>query len=139
LKTEDLDTRLQRSSDHVVVNMPWGRLEWYVSAEIGNSETMTVGKCLVDVGQENGRHYHPNCDEVLTVLRGRIIHSWNDEERVMDVGDVISIPQGVVHNARNIGNVVAELAISFSSAYRRTCDELVGEPSEHTVEAVAEK
>jgi quercetin dioxygenase-like cupin family protein len=119
-----IDTRLRREGDHVIVEMPWGHLEWYVSAEIGNSDTMTVGKCCIQVGQANGRHYHPNCDEILTVLKGRIIHSWNDEEREMTVGDVISIPQGVVHNARNTGNEIAELAISFSSAHRLSRDEL---------------
>jgi len=138
LTAEELDTRLRRGSDHLIVDMPWGHLEWYVSAEIGNSETMTVGKCYIDVGEANDRHYHPNCDEVLTVLRGQIIHSWNDEERLMDVGDVISIPQGVVHNARNVGDVVAELAISFSSAYRSTCDELLARAAERTIEAAAE-
>jgi quercetin dioxygenase-like cupin family protein len=40
----------------------------------------------------------------------------------MNVGDVVSIPAGVVHNARNIGDGPAELAISFSSAYRETVD-----------------
>ncbi|MFC5833485.1 cupin domain-containing protein [Nonomuraea insulae] len=119
----NIDSRLGRSADHVIVPMPWGRLEWRVSAEIGNSATMTVGTCFIDVGMANGRHFHPNCDEVLTVVRGQIVHSWNGEERVMNVGDVISIPQGVVHNARNTGDTVAELAICFSSAYRTTCDE----------------
>ena len=120
---EDFEQNLRRRSEHVLVDMPWGRLEWYASAEIGNSDTMTVGRCHIDVGQQNGRHYHPNCDEILTVLRGEIIHSWNDEEKRMGAGDVISIPQGVVHNARNVGNVAAELAICFSSAHRGTLDE----------------
>ena len=36
----------------------------------------------------------------------------------MRAGDVVSIPTGVVHNARNIGTEDAILAISFSSADR---------------------
>lgn len=103
--------------------MDWGHLEWYVSAEIGNSETMTVGKCVLNPGQANGRHLHPNCDEILQVLKGKVIHTWNGEEFEMNEGDVVSIPSGVIHNARNIGDGVAELAISFSSAYRTTEDE----------------
>jgi quercetin dioxygenase-like cupin family protein len=102
--------------------MPWGRLEWFASAEIGNSDTMTIGMCAIFPGNQNGRHFHPNCDEVLRVLRGRIIHTWNGIEREMNVGDVISIPRGVVHNARNIGDEPAELAIAFSSANRVTVD-----------------
>ena len=36
----------------------------------------------------------------------------------MNAGDTVSIPQGVLHNATNIGTVDAVLGISFSSAYR---------------------
>lgn len=80
---------------------------------------MTVGRCLIEPGKRNGRHYHPNCDETLSVLTGKIVHSWNDAEIAMSAGDVISIPSGVIHNARNVGDEMCELAISFSSADRR--------------------
>jgi quercetin dioxygenase-like cupin family protein len=117
---QEIDTHLRTDADHVHEPHTWGWLEWYVSAAIGNSTTMTVGKCVLNPGQANGRHYHPNCDEILTVLKGRIINTWNDEERVMEEGGVISIPSGVWHSARNLGDTPAELAISFSSAYRET-------------------
>ena len=115
-----MENNLKKKAEHVIEPQAWGRLEWYVSAEIGNSETMTVGKCILSPGGANGRHWHPNCDEILTVLKGRIINSWDDEEFEMNVGDVISIPSGVVHNARNVGDEEAELSIAFSSAYRKT-------------------
>lgn len=118
-----MDNTLKKQAEHQIVPMDWGHLEWYVSAEIGNSETMTVGKCVLNPGQANGRHLHPNCDEILQVLKGKVIHTWNGEEFEMNEGDVVSIPSGVIHNARNIGDGVAELAISFSSAYRTTEDE----------------
>jgi quercetin dioxygenase-like cupin family protein len=117
-----VDSNLRTVDQHTVEPMPWGRLEWFASAEIGNSDTMTIGMCAIFPGNQNGRHFHPNCDEVLRVLRGRIIHTWNGIEREMNVGDVISIPRGVVHNARNIGDEPAELAIAFSSAHRVTVD-----------------
>ena len=120
MSEQEIDTHLRTAADHVHEPHAWGRLEWYVSAAIGNSTTMTVGKCVLNPGQANGRHYHPNCDEILTVLKGRIINTWNDEERVMEEGGVISIPSGVWHSARNLGDTPAELAISFSSAYRET-------------------
>ncbi|HEU4808631.1 MAG TPA: cupin domain-containing protein [Homoserinimonas sp.] len=118
-----MEHTLKKQEEHQIVPMDWGHLEWYVSAEIGNSETMTVGRCVLNPGQANGRHFHPNCDEILQVLKGKVIHTWNDEEFEMNEGDVVSIPSGVIHNARNIGPGVAELAISFSSAYRTTEDE----------------
>lgn len=47
----------------------------------------------------------------------------NDVTVDLGPGDTVSIPQGVWHNATNIGDVDAELAISFSRAWR----EVVGE------------
>lgn len=38
----------------------------------------------------------------------------------MEAGDTISIPTGVWHNARALGNEDAEMTISFSSADRET-------------------
>ena len=96
----------------------WGQLTWYVSKEMKNSDTMTIGQAIINVGQENPRHYHPNCDEVLHVVKGHILHSMGESTLEMQEGDTISIPAGVHHNAKNLGNEPAVLAISFSSADR---------------------
>ena len=84
---------------------------------------MTVGEAVIKPGQQNPRHYHPNCDEVLHVVRGRILHTMGSRQAEMSTGDTVSIPTGVHHNARNIGTEDAVLAISFSSAHR----EVIGE------------
>lgn len=118
--TEQLTAIVSRPADNLVEQMPWGRLIWRVSAERGNSTTMTVGECIIAPGEQNGRHRHPNCDEVLYVASGRIVHSAGDVLTEMSEGDIISIPSGVVHNARNIGETEAHLFISFSSAYRES-------------------
>jgi quercetin dioxygenase-like cupin family protein len=112
-----------RPSDYDVEETPWGRLIWMVSGSRGNSTTMTVGKCFIQPGQANPRHFHPNCDEVLYVVRGTIEHSVDDEITRMGPGDVVSIPQGRLHNAHNIGDDEAEFIISFSTPDRRTVGE----------------
>ena len=115
-----IDEQITRRAQHNEELTSWGKLVWQVSAAIGNSRTMTVGVCCLNPGCHNARHYHPNCDEVLVVKSGRIIHTLGEEEREMETGDVIVIPTGVMHNARNIGDEPAELSISFSSADRQT-------------------
>ena len=102
---------------------PWGSLTWFASKELNNTEEMTVGKCVIKVGEENPRHVHPNCEEILYVLKGKISHSYNSEEKIMEMGDTISIPANISHNAKNIGDTEAELLITFSSAERRTIGE----------------
>jgi quercetin dioxygenase-like cupin family protein len=119
----DPQTQLSRTADHTVEETDWGRLVWMVSGKLGNSTTMTVGRCYIDPGRENPRHYHPNCDEVLHVLQGTIEHSLDDRTVVMAAGDTISIPQGVLHNARNVGDQQAIFVISFSSADRQAVGE----------------
>lgn len=111
------------SSEVRVDPQPWGRLEWMVSGEIGNSDHLTVGKCYVNPLEKNPPHSHPNCDEVLHVLRGRIRHRLGEEYIEMAAGDTISIPRGVIHNAKNLGDTEAEFIITFSTASR----EVVGE------------
>jgi mannose-6-phosphate isomerase-like protein (cupin superfamily) len=112
-----------RRSQNKVEEQPWGRLTWYVSGALGNSETLTVGQALIRPGHENPRHYHPNCDEVLRVVRGRIRHTMGDRTVEMSEGDTVSIPTGMPHNARNIGTEDAVLDISFSSADRKVVGE----------------
>jgi quercetin dioxygenase-like cupin family protein len=119
----DLDSALSRTADHKVEETGWGRLVWMVSGALGNSTTMTVGRCYIQPGMENPRHYHPNCDEVLHVLQGTIEHSLDDQSVTMTAGDTISIPQGALHNARNIGAEQAIFVISFSTPDRQTVGE----------------
>ena len=111
-------------ADKVLVeDQSWGRLEWMVSGALGNSRTMTVGRCYIRPGEQNPRHYHPNCDEVLHVLQGTIEHSIDDEVLTMGPGDTISIPSGALHNARNAGPDEAIFVISFSAPDRQTVGE----------------
>jgi quercetin dioxygenase-like cupin family protein len=119
----DLISRVARAADHEIVETSWGRLVWMVSGKLGNSATMTVGCCHIDPGMANPRHYHPNCDEVLHILQGTIEHSFDDQTVRMTAGDTISIPAGVVHNARNIGDDQAVFLIAFSSADRQVINE----------------
>jgi quercetin dioxygenase-like cupin family protein len=106
------------ASQAQVLPQPWGQLTWYVSGALKNSDTMTIGQAIINPGQENPRHYHPNCDEVLHVIKGHILHSMGDRTVEMHDGDTVSIPAGVHHNAKNLGTEPAILSISFSSADR---------------------
>jgi mannose-6-phosphate isomerase-like protein (cupin superfamily)/type 1 glutamine amidotransferase len=114
---------VSRPADYERIELPWGEIEWYVSGALQNSTTLTVGQATVFPGKANPVHFHPNCDEVLHVLSGRILHTMDDVTVEMTAGDTVSIPKGVRHNATNIGEEDARLAISFSTAWR----EVVGE------------
>jgi quercetin dioxygenase-like cupin family protein len=109
-----------RALDGEVLDLPWGKIVWTASRDLGNSTTMTFGRVTIAAHQANQIHRHPNCDEILHVLTGRIEHSLRDELTVMEPGDTIAIPAGVWHNARALDGVAADMAIAFSSADRTT-------------------
>lgn len=109
-----------RFADGEVLEFPWGRIVWLASRSLGNSTTMTFGRVIIKAGAANPRHRHPNCDEILHLLSGRLEHSFGTEIFLMEAGDTISLPAGVWHNARALGETDAEMTISFSSAERET-------------------
>lgn len=107
-----------------VLPFDWGRLYWYASGPQGTSNTMTVGKCVLKPGEANPKHYHPNCEEVLHVLSGRIDHFVDGKGWFkMGPGDTVAIAPNIWHQARNIGDDEAHLFICFSSADRQTVGE----------------
>ena len=103
-----------------ILDLDWGRIVWHASRQLGNSTTMTFGLVTIKHGQANPRHRHPNCDEILHVVAGRIEHTLADERFVLNAGDTISIPAGVWHSAKSLGKEDAHLTICFSSADRET-------------------
>lgn len=111
------------AADRTVDPQDWGRLEWSVAGSLGNSDVLTVGRCFIQPGRNNPVHHHPNCDEVLTVVRGRIRHRVDEEYLEMGPGDTVSIPLGATHNAVNIGDEECELLIVFDTAERQVVGE----------------
>jgi len=110
---------LCRAADGEVLETAWGGIIWTASGQVGNSKTMSFGRVTIRAGLENPRHRHPNCDEILHVISGRIEHLLGENCFMMEAGDTISIPQGVWHQARAVG-VDAVIAICFSSPDRLT-------------------
>jgi quercetin dioxygenase-like cupin family protein len=111
------------ATEAITQTFDWGYLNWFVNAQIGNSSEMTLGKCTIKPGQENPRHYHPNCEEILQVISGTIAHTMGDDVFEMGPGDTIVIPPNIMHNARNVGSQDAVMTIAFSSADRQTIGE----------------
>lgn len=112
------------SAQSLQLAFEWGSLTWYANRELGNSTEMTVGRCVLNPGCGNPRHYHPNCSEILVVIKGCIRHTVSGgEEAELAEGDTVTIPPSVWHCATNIGQTEAVLFIAFSSADRKTVGE----------------
>ena len=100
------------------VDAPWGSLTWLANKELGNCDTMTFGRVVIKAGCSNPRHAHDNCDEILYLLAGKLEHTFGDDKVVMEPGDTLVAPAGVMHNAVSIGDVDADMIVTYSSAER---------------------
>jgi quercetin dioxygenase-like cupin family protein len=111
---------LLRTTEAERVTTDWGSLTWHAGRPQGNSTAMTVGMAVIKPGCGNPLHSHPNCSEVLVVLKGRISHVIEDGVEIeMGEGDTITLPATLPHKASNIGDEDAVLLIAFSSADRQ--------------------
>ena len=96
----------------------WGSLTWLASQAIGNARGLTLGRVVIRPGRSNPRHSHPNCEEALYLLCGRLEHTLGDETTVLEAGDTLVLDAGVPHNATNIGSEDADMIVVYSSGVR---------------------
>ena len=100
------------------IDESWGSLEWFASRRIGNAEGLTGGRVVIKKGMSNPKHSHPNCEEVLCLLSGRLEHLVGDDVVTVDAGDVLAVERGVAHCARSVGDEDAEMIVAYSSGER---------------------
>jgi quercetin dioxygenase-like cupin family protein len=96
-------------------------IEWLVSRQVNNAAELTLGRTTIAVGARNPLHRHPNCEEGLYVLSGKVEHLIEGTPSViLESGQAILVPRDLKHRAINIGSEPAVLLVVFSSADRET-------------------
>ncbi|EYU19806.1 hypothetical protein ABFS82_06G086100 [Erythranthe guttata] len=73
-----------------------------------------------EVGGVNVPHYHPRATEVAFVVEGKIYSGFVDSKnrvfaKVLEKGDVMVFPRGLLHFQMNVGNSRASIIGSFNS------------------------
>lgn len=110
------DVRIAQDVDKVTEE--WGSLQWLAGAAQGNAEGLTLGRVVIRKGCHNPRHRHPNCEEALYLLSGRLLHTIGDAEVVLEAGDTLVIPPNVTHNATSVGDQDADMIVAYSDGVR---------------------
>jgi len=115
-----MKTRIRSDSEANAhrVEEDWGSLTWLASQKIGNAQSLTLGRVVIRKGKSNPRHSHPNCEEVLYLLRGRLEHTVGEEKVILEPGDTITLDAGIPHNATSIGDEDADMIVAYSSGTR---------------------
>lgn len=96
----------------------WGKMWTLASADIGNSDKLTLGRVIIKKGGSNPRHSHPTCQEILHLLRGKLLYYVQDECIEVNPGDTLSIEAGVPHYGESVGDEDAEMIVAFSNGVR---------------------
>ena len=109
-----------RLSETTAEEFPWGTLNWLMGQAIDPDAKQTFGMAVIQPGQQNPPHYHPNCEEILYVVSGTCEHTYGDDSYHLKPGDSIRVPAGVIHHAINNGDEPLRAVISFSSGDRQT-------------------
>jgi len=100
------------------IHESWGDLRWLASQSIAGTG-ITVGRVQIKPGRSNPRHSHPNCEEVLYLLSGRLEHWVANEQMTLEPGDTLVVPAGVAHYARNVSAEDADMIVAYPSGTRQ--------------------
>ena len=77
-----------------------------------------MGKVTIRAGEANPEHRHPDCDEALYLLEGRLEHTIGGESVTLSAGDLLHIPAGEPHSAVNDGDSDAVAVITYDTGER---------------------
>ncbi|KAJ8756270.1 hypothetical protein K2173_025082 [Erythroxylum novogranatense] len=85
-----------------------------------NTLGVSLARADFDVDGVNAPHYHPRATEVAYVLEGKLYSGFVDTQnrifaKVIEKGDVMVFPRGLVHFQMNVGDKRATILGSFDS------------------------
>jgi quercetin dioxygenase-like cupin family protein len=89
---------------------------WLCRPEVVEADRLQVCEATLPPGEGHNFHTHPELEEVIYVLRGKVEQWVERESRVLNPGEVAHIPAGVVHATFNPANEDAVILAILSPA-----------------------
>jgi quercetin dioxygenase-like cupin family protein len=110
--------------------LDWGRLGWLSHPPSTGAEQLTVIDVTLAPGKGHDFHKHPDQEEVIFVVGGKV-EQWVDrEKRILGAGDCAFIPADMVHASFNAGNAEAKIVAILGPCVGEGGYELVDVASE---------
>ena len=89
--------------------LDWGKLGWMSHPPSTGAKQLTVIDVTLSPGKGHDFHKHPDQEEVLYVVSGKV-EQWVDrEKRILGPGDSAFVPADVVHASFNVGDANAKI------------------------------
>ena len=96
------------------VNAGGYTIKWLFSGQTAPGTEQTLGYVVIQPGQKNPLHAHPNCEEVLYLISGELDHSLDGAMYRLQPGDAIRVPSGARHDARCVSAQPATMVVCYS-------------------------
>jgi len=94
-------------------------IKWLFSGQTAPDVAQTLGYVVIEPGQKNPLHAHPNAEEVLYLISGELDHSLDGAMYRLKAGDAIRVPAGAKHDARCVGQAPATMVVCYSHPHRQ--------------------
>ena len=89
--------------------LDWGKLGWMSNPPNTGAKQLTVIDVNLAPGKGHDFHKHPDQEEVLYVVAGKV-EQWVDrEKRILEAGDCAFVPADMVHASFNVGDGDAKI------------------------------
>lgn len=86
------------------INKPWGH-EYRVYSDL----FIDVWRLHIEPKQATSMHCHPRKETLLLCLKGSVIVSFLDQQKLLTGGDFVFIPKGVFHSTESVSDNPAHL------------------------------
>jgi quercetin dioxygenase-like cupin family protein len=94
--------------------LDWGRLRWLSNPPTTGASQLTVIDVTLAPGKGHDFHKHPDQEEVLYIVAGRV-EQWVDrDKRTLGPGDSAFVPADIVHASFNVGDNDARIVAILS-------------------------
>ena len=90
-------------------DLDWGQLRWMSHPPSTGAGQLTVIEVSIAPGQGHDFHKHPDQEEVIYCISGKVEQWLDREKRIFGAGDSVFIGKDVVHASFNIGDTDARL------------------------------
>lgn len=86
-----------------VEQLPRGLHHWISRPGLTEAEDLLMVRVEVEPGNGHPFHYHPEMEEIIYVLDGRVEQWVERERRDLGPGEAVHVPRGLVHATFNSG------------------------------------
>lgn len=100
----------------------WGSQVWMATRALTGS-SLSLTRMIITPGNSGEAHHHPNADEVIYLIKGKVEVLAGVETFSLGPTDALAIPGGLPHQIHNRGIEDAEMIVSYSTGDREYASE----------------